>query len=181
VQIDSSLGKSSSASFESFVDKLNSTSEFINLKDAPRIVANCFKHPFSKPGDDSEPTEKRSIVLVGHDLGMDINYLKKLGYDVYNLSNLLECVDSANMWKYMTRDYNPRKLAMILAELRLIGWNLHNAGNDAVYTLWAMIGISVKHLKEHAEGNEKREAEKQKRIKEYVIMEKSINYKLTIS
>jgi len=137
------------------------------LKDAPRVVASCFKHPFSKPGDDSGPEEKRSIILVGHDLGQDINYLKKIGYDVYNLSNLLECVDTANIWKYMTRDNNPRKLAMILAELRLIGWNLHNAGNDAVYTLWALIGISVKHLKEHAERNKLKEAEKQRRIKEY--------------
>ncbi|TVY43515.1 Uncharacterized protein LSUB1_G000356 [Lachnellula subtilissima] len=143
------------------------TSEFIGLKDAPRVVASCFKHPFSKPGDDTEPEEKRSIILVGHDLNQDINYLKKLGYDVYNLSNLLECVDTANMWKYMTRDNNPRKLAMILAELRLVGWNLHNAGNDAVYTLWAMIGISAKHLKEHSERDEL-EAMKQKRIKESV-------------
>ncbi|TVY54585.1 Uncharacterized protein LSUE1_G009553, partial [Lachnellula suecica] len=144
-------------------------SEFISLKDAPRVVASCFKHPFSKiGGDDTEPEQKRSIILVGHDLGMDINYLKKLGYDVYNLSNLLECVDSANMWKYMTRDNNPRKLAMILAELRLIGWNLHNAGNDAVYTLWAIIGISCKHLKEYAEKAESKEAEKQKRIRESV-------------
>ncbi|TVY47590.1 Uncharacterized protein LOCC1_G002330 [Lachnellula occidentalis] len=144
------------------------TSEFISLKDAPRIVASCFKHPFSKPGDDTEAEEKRSIILVGHDLNQDINYLKKLGYDVYNLSNLLECVDTANMWKYMTRHNNPRKLAMILAELRLIGWNLHNAGNDAVYTLWAMLGISVKHLKEHSERDETNEVMKQKRIKESV-------------
>ncbi|TVY13160.1 Uncharacterized protein LARI1_G008062 [Lachnellula arida] len=144
------------------------TSEFISLKDAPRIVASCFKHPFSKPGDDTEPEEKRSIILVGHDLNQDINYLKKMGYDVYNLSNLLECVDTANMWKYMTRDNNPRKLAMILAELRLIGWNLHNAGNDAVYTLWAMIGISVKHLKEHSEREEIKEAMKQERIQRSV-------------
>jgi len=166
VRIDSSLGKPSSASFEVLIDILDSTSEFISLKDAPRVVASCFKHPFSKPGGETEPEEKRSIVLVGHDLGMDISYLKKLGYDVYNLSNLLECADTANMWKYMTREYNPRKLAMILAELRLIGWNLHNAGNDAVYTLWAMIGISIKHLKEYAKQNEEKEAEKQKRIRE---------------
>jgi len=68
----------------------------------------------------------------------------------------------------MTRDNNPRKLAMILAELGLVGWNLHNAGNDAVYTLWAMIGISSKHLKEHSERDEDKEAMKQKRIKECV-------------
>lgn len=133
------------------------------------MVASCFKHPFSNPNPSSSETdenEKRNIILVGHDLPQDINYLKKIGYDVYNLSNLLECIDSASMWKYMTRDNQPRKLAMILAELRLVGWNLHNAGNDAVYTLWAIVGISVKHLREYADQQKLKEVEKQRRIRE---------------
>ena len=48
------------------------------------------------------------------------------------------------MWKYVKRETNPAKLAVVLQELGLIGWNLHNAGNDAVYTLQAMIGLAIK-------------------------------------
>lgn len=113
------------------------------------MIATCFKHPFSKV--ETEPTTsdvKRPIVLVGHDVGADINYLRTVGYDVHNLSNLLEIVDTASMWRYVKRDVNPRNLGTILAELDLIGWNLHNAGNDATYTLQAMVKIAVRDLKE---------------------------------
>jgi DNA polymerase III alpha subunit (gram-positive type) len=149
----------------------NSKSEFVSLKDAPHIVASCFKHPFSQPVIDSSPEEgpRRSIILVGHDVNADINFLRNIGYEVHNLSNLLEVVDTAAMWRYMKREANPRNLGSILAELDIIGWNLHNAGNDAVYTLQAMIGISVKHLNESKKRKETkaiREREKQNRASE---------------
>ena len=126
-----------------------STSEFIRLKDAPHIVSTCFKHPFSKPDERPTASElpKRNIILVGHDVAADINYLRAVGYDVHNLSNLLEIVDTASMWRYVKRDTNPRNLGSILAELDILGWNLHNAGNDAVYTLQVMIKIAIQALK----------------------------------
>lgn len=88
------------------------TSEFIDLKDAPHIISTCFKPPFSKPDGlpASEDAPKRNIVLVGHDVGADITYLQKIGYDIYNLSNLLEIVDTASMWRVLKRDTNPRNL-----------------------------------------------------------------------
>lgn len=72
--------------------------------------------------------------------------MQKMGYDVSNLSNLREVADTASMWRYVKREPNPRSLGLILYELDLTGWNLHNAGNDAVYTLQAMIGIAIKHI-----------------------------------
>jgi len=47
----------------------------------------------------------------------------------------------------------------ILAELDITGWNLHNAGNDAVYTLQAMIRISIYHILD-------KQKQKQKQVKE---------------
>jgi DNA polymerase III alpha subunit (gram-positive type) len=113
------------------------------------VVASCFKHPFSRA--EGKPTIsdiKRPIILVGHDVGADINYLRAVGYDIYNLSNLQEIIDTASMWRYVKRDTNSRNLGSILAELDLIGWNLHNAGNDAAYTLQAMVRIAIRDLKE---------------------------------
>jgi hypothetical protein len=135
-------------------------SEWIKRADAPRIIAECFREPFSGPGpidmtsnalEDNgwdEPTgaPKRNIVLVGHDLSADINYLENLGYSVYNLSNLRGKTDTSDMYRAFRRETNPRNLGSILADLDITGWYLHNAGNDAVYTLQAMLGIAVKDI-----------------------------------
>ena len=123
----------------------------------------CFKHPFSEP--DVEPIEenpKRSVVLVGHDIGADISFLRTIGYDVYNLSNLQEIADTATMWRYHKRETNPRNLGSVLAELGLDTWFLHNAGNDAVYTLQAMVGIAIKHLDDSKKGAETKDIVKTK-------------------
>ncbi|KAH6682101.1 hypothetical protein B0J14DRAFT_230794 [Halenospora varia] len=145
-------------------------SEFISLNDAPRTVANCFKHPFSGPATklpaDQLPT--RNVVLVGHDLKADVEYLRKIGYDVYNLGNLLEEVDTAKMWQWVTKDHQPMNLVRILTEFDLPRWNPHNAGNDAVYTLQAMISIAVKHLVDEAKKREKKLKETKGGITEVV-------------
>ncbi|KAH7360579.1 hypothetical protein BKA65DRAFT_188777 [Rhexocercosporidium sp. MPI-PUGE-AT-0058] len=146
-------------------------SEFINLKDAPHIISTCFKPPFSGPGQlnvENDGQSKRNIILVGHDVGADINFLQSIGYDVLNLSNLLEQADTAIMWRYLKREANPRNLGSILADLGIIGWNLHNAGNDAVYTLQAMIGIAIKHIEEKQKKREVKDLEKKIRISESV-------------
>jgi DNA polymerase III alpha subunit (gram-positive type) len=144
-------------------------SEFINLKDAPHFVATCFKPPFSDPEakvvtDDNAP--KRNIILVGHGVGADVSYLKSIGYDVHNLSNLEEVVDTALMWQSLKREPNPRNLGTVLAEIDIVGWNLHNAGNDAVYTLQAMIAISIKQLYEREKREEVKDQEKKTRVDE---------------
>jgi DNA polymerase III alpha subunit (gram-positive type) len=96
----------------------------------------------------------------------DINYLRTFGYDVHNLSNLQEIVDTASMWRYVKRDTNPRNLGSILAELDILGWNLHNAGNDAAYTLQAMIKIAVRDLKERQKFKDIKEKEMKERVAE---------------
>jgi len=66
----------------------------------------------------------------------------------------------------MTRDVNPRNLGTVLAELDIIGWNLHNAGNDAAYTLQAMVKIAIKHLDDRKKMKETKEKETRERIAE---------------
>jgi hypothetical protein len=78
----------------------------------------------------------------------------------------LETADTAFMWRYLKRETNPRNLGSILAELGIIGWNLHNAGNDAVYTLQAMVAIAIKHIEEKQKAKEVREQEKKVRMTE---------------
>lgn len=142
---------------------LNSKSEFIALNDAPKVIASCFKPPFSGPDQVSDPD--RPIILLGHDTAADVNFMSQLGYDVHNLRNLQEIADTASMWRYLKREPNPRNLGMILYELEIAGWNLHNAGNDAVFTLQAMIAMSIKHIEDKQKAAEK-EKEKKLRISE---------------
>jgi DNA polymerase III alpha subunit (gram-positive type) len=99
----------------------------------------------------TEEGQKRNIVLVGHDVQADIRFLTTIGYDISTLSNLVEIADTSSMWRYLKEENNPRNLATILAELGIIAWNLHNAGNDAVYTLQALISIAIKALTEESE------------------------------
>lgn len=96
------------------------SSEFISLKDAPMVVAKCFRH-FDQEG------QRRKIVLVGHDVKTDVNYLKVIGYDITNISDL-ETIDTICMWKAVKWDIQNRSLSMILMELELECWHLHNAG-----------------------------------------------------
>lgn len=110
-------------------------------------------------------TAKRNLIFVGHDVGADIGYLRQLGYDPFNLSNLLETVDSATMFRFLRREPNIRSLGSILAELGITGWNLHNAGNDAVYTLQAMLAIAIMANQEKPD-REARDLENKSRIAE---------------
>ena len=140
-------------------------SEWISIKEAPQVVASCFKPPFSAPGQyirypDSRhevarigsnipplvkdyAANKRNIVLLGHETRSDIEYLHRIGYDVGNLSNVIEAIDTINLFRALKHERNPRSLAAVLLELELIGWNLHNAGNDAAYTTQALISICI--------------------------------------
>ena len=115
-------------------EKVFGESEFISIKDAPQIVASCFRHPFSGMPSISEWNESttegianRNIVLVGHDTATDIAYLRSLGYDISNLKSLLECLDTATLFRALKYESNARSLGSILLDLDLMGWNLHNA------------------------------------------------------
>ena len=134
------------------------TSEFVSLGDAPAAIATCFRAPFSGPvhpqdstTDDQTDGGLRKIVLVGHDFSNDIRYMRNLGYDVKNLSNLSKhspILDTQGLYRMMTKAKDSPGLNSILYDLDIVGWSLHNAGNDARYTMEALLGIVVKRASE---------------------------------
>ena len=121
------------------------TSSFISINEAPQVIASCFREPFSVSYrmtsnnipdisdslhhalNQDDPHTKRNIVLVGHDIRSDIDYMRRIGYDVGNLSNLLEAIDTADMFKALKHEQQSRSLGAVLLELEMVGWNLHNA------------------------------------------------------
>ena len=86
---------------------------------------------------------KRPVVLVFHDQSADLKYIRMLGYDVTSADNILEVVDTREMYQYLSRSNNATKLSNVCYYLDIPFKNMHNAGNDAVYTLQAMIGLAI--------------------------------------
>lgn len=150
-------------------------SEFISLKDAPAVIASCFKHPFSKV-DDAEndqtggneegekDAEKRNIIFVAHDVNSDIQFLRQVGYDPLNLSNLVETLDTALLYRTHKRDPNAKSVGNILYDFDMMNWNLHNAGNDAVYTMWIMLATCVREA--CGRGKSETELQRMKKLEE---------------
>jgi hypothetical protein len=130
-------------------------STFIDLKEAPTHVAACFRPPFgthvsNTPEDEISNTlcdldldEDRNIVFVAHDTLSDVRYLQQLGYDPMKVKTIIEAMDTAKIYQAWRRDSQPTSLGRILVDFDIIGWKLHNAGNDAMYTVraWAMRAI----------------------------------------
>ncbi|KAH8176433.1 QDE-2-interacting protein [Sarocladium implicatum] len=89
----------------------------------------------------------RDLVLVGHDVSQDIKYIKDLGVDAREVSFIRE-IDSQVIHKSWRQRRDGRSLEAVLSELCMQFKYLHNAGNDAVYTLRAVIGVAVEQMRE---------------------------------
>ncbi|KAL5390401.1 hypothetical protein DPSP01_001965 [Paraphaeosphaeria sporulosa] len=122
-------------------------SEFIPLKDLPAAVAVCFTPPFCAKhdgGSDVGDSDTRNLIFLGHDTLTDVKYLQAIGFDPLALPNLLEVQDSANLYRVWQRQEQITSLGRILEGLKIDGFGLHNAGNDAVYTVQSFLAICVR-------------------------------------
>lgn len=88
--------------------------------------------------------QKRNIVLVFHDAAADIKFLDAEGYDILSEENVIDVLDTKEMDQYVTRSQNPHSLEAVLRSLDISYRYLHNAGNDAMYTMRAMVSLALK-------------------------------------
>ncbi|KAI9679304.1 MAG: hypothetical protein M1817_005324 [Caeruleum heppii] len=127
-------------------------SEWVRLHEAADVIASCFRFPFSSTSKYASAEQQkgqsqiRNIVFVGHDPQSDVKYLQTLGFDIKALPNLWDVVDTASLFRALKHESNKRSLTNILTNLKLKHEDLHNAGNDACYTLQAMIGIAFRDM-----------------------------------
>ncbi|KAF1951969.1 hypothetical protein CC80DRAFT_495619 [Byssothecium circinans] len=119
-------------------------SEWVKLVDAPTLVADCFKPPFCGTAIAGSEYEQRNLIFLGHDTQGDIRYLQNLGFDATALPNMLESLDTASLYRVWRREQQTAKLGNILYDFDIAGFNLHNAGNDAVFTVQAMLAVCVR-------------------------------------
>ncbi|KAJ8120177.1 hypothetical protein ONZ43_g3050 [Nemania bipapillata] len=97
----------------------------------------------SKVIGDKESEDQRPVILVGHDIKQDLDYLRQIGYKYWCVPQIVDEVDTKDMFQRIERSLNGRGLATLCTELGISGHNYHNAGNDAVYTLQAMIAMAI--------------------------------------
>lgn len=92
--------------------------------------------------------KKRRLVFVGHDARQDIKYLSSVGFDVLALRGLVEQLDTKEIHQAWKESEQGKSLASVLSDLSIHSKHLHNAGNDAVFTLRALVGVAIEEIRE---------------------------------
>jgi DNA polymerase III epsilon subunit-like protein len=82
--------------------------------------------------------------VVGHDIKQDIKFLKSIGVNVMGSHGVFQTADTKDLYQAMQLETFGRGLGTVLEALEIPHSNLHNAGNDAAYTLQAMVSIAVR-------------------------------------
>lgn len=109
-----------------------------------------------------------------------------MGYDVSNLSNIHESlpfVDTHNLNRAIMRlkdptpgrVFNPEKLAIVLEKFDITPFGLHNAGNDAVFTMQAMIAMAVESATNRKRAGDKEAVKGKKFDGDVVVFAKNQN------
>ena len=89
---------------------------------------------------------QRDIVLIGHDVASDEKFLASIHCNL-NRKNIAFRADSKDLHQKLRGAENGRSLAHVLGDLGIEYKNLHNAGNDAVYTLRATLASAIEAMK----------------------------------
>ncbi|KAK9765578.1 hypothetical protein K7432_005966 [Basidiobolus ranarum] len=131
-----------------FLDKHYIVRENLHLRNGKYVADNKEQFTFGKSTytsllntaamleadwDSGYPT-----ILVGHDIKNDLEYLRKMGAQ---MSEPSETFDTSNLYMALTKNKQRRKLSRILDEFGIEHGFLHNAGNDAHYTMEAFLAM----------------------------------------
>lgn len=93
----------------------------------------------------SNPMQRnRTLILVGHDIAADLNYLQDIDVNPGQLPGFLGCADTKDMHQAWRSCPSGCNLGAVCGDLEIPTRNLHNAGNDAAYTLQAMLALAVR-------------------------------------
>ena len=107
-------------------------SEWVALADVAKAMSSCFNPPFCAqrgaglPGPEVEKSP-RNIILVGHDVASDVDFLRRAGYDIKNLPNVVEILDTVHLFQALKHESQAASLATVLQDVGVDAWNLHNA------------------------------------------------------
>ncbi|KAI0528069.1 hypothetical protein F5B22DRAFT_17987 [Xylaria bambusicola] len=115
-------------------------SQFVPLKETHKVVGKII--------GDKESGDQRPVIIVGHEVQADLKFLLKIGYNPWSEPLIVDEVDTRDLFQRIKRSTDVRGLETMCTELGIFGKNYHNGGNDAVYTLQAMIAMAIKRTVE---------------------------------
>ncbi|CAI2172383.1 10826_t:CDS:2 [Funneliformis geosporum] len=132
-----------------YMDRHFCTTEYRHLKNGKFVSDMKDRFSFGKTvwansktianeivNDLTEEKEKGNVVFVGHGVEMDLKYLENMGVSVSEVIQPVEIFDTAEMNAARVGKPHERiNLGRLLDELDIENYSLHNAGNDAHYTL----------------------------------------------
>ncbi|TWU77540.1 hypothetical protein ED733_007465 [Metarhizium rileyi] len=118
-------------------------------EDIPATVIRClqFRDELSV-----EPNALRNVAIVGHSPGCDIKLIQRLGVDICSTCPVIAVLDTYLLSRYILGNTSTKpsptkfSLGAILQEMQCPHnyWELHNAGNDATYTLHVLVSLVLR-------------------------------------
>jgi len=132
------------------------------------------------PADGQKGPRKRNVIFLGHDIRHEFEYLRQLGSQIFGpsgstypisevevnargvgrsetLASIIEALDTAVLYRVLLRDSQTQSLGKMMVGLSRTAWHLHNAGNDARYTLEALVALLIKARKLEDEATRRKE------------------------
>lgn len=108
----------------------------------PEATHETLQTRFNQP-DQEHPGQFRNIFLVGHNVRSDMKYLKDtIAFDAEAMSTVVAIIDTQQLaWCVFKSPFKYMSLKQTLATLGIQARQLHNSGNDAVYTLVALLRL----------------------------------------
>ena len=121
------------------------TTAWINLDDAHPILRRIFRDPvrLSQSADFNVPIDDagRNVVFVAHGASKDGAFLKELGFSFLEVPNVVGTLDTQRLG--LGSPTESVGLRRLLNSLAIQHSNLHNGGNDAAYTLQAVMVLAL--------------------------------------
>lgn len=118
----------------------------IGTEEAATFTQNFFEHTSNRKKEWYKP---RPIVLIGHALWNEKMFCKNYGFDLSAVSSVVQEIDTSTILERDTK--TSIGLSKLLKLLDIKPNLLHNAGNDAYYTLMALVQIAAMTLEEYSD------------------------------
>ncbi|KAJ5103427.1 hypothetical protein N7532_003956 [Penicillium argentinense] len=102
-----------------------------------------FRYPIGTKLPEHQCRPGRRWILVGHDMTGDIKQLVRTGSQTFKPKGIssFEQADTAQLFKVLHPETATPGLAKVLSGFNIPARHLHNGGNDAWYTLMALVRI----------------------------------------
>ncbi|PKS06835.1 hypothetical protein jhhlp_006911 [Lomentospora prolificans] len=132
------------------------TSRFVPMDDLRNAIKAILTSAASIPSPSVDGhSSDRDIIFVGHDFAQEERYLLAVGCDLSD-KNAVMRADSRDLHQHVSGELQGRSLRHVLLDLGIDYAHLHNAGNDAVYSLRAAVACAVKDMLGHTKPPQKK-------------------------